>query len=296
MRTVDGIPVFSESDAYVANYDQIARDHLDHLARTRNSPFMVDHQIQQSEAITLGMVRRHLPAGARILDAGVGIGNLLRSVPTYDRYGVDIALEYLKVAQQQGLTVAMAKLAELPYVDHYFDGVVICDVLEHLIDIDISIAQIVRVLKSSGVLIVRVPNNEDLSSYVADDRYSYVHVRTFTRDSLRLYLEKCFNFKFLESAYAAESFYAASQLLNPAPALGAAIRAVLPPLAKAAEENSAPYTAEVQSLGKGLALSLEEQVDALILLRDQYPEVFAKLAKAVVRPAELVGVFRAPQS
>ena len=60
------------------------------------------------------------------------------------------------------------------------------------------------------------------------------------------------------------------------------------------EAGASPLESALRSLEKGLALNLEEQVDALILLRDQYPEVFSKLVEAVVRPAELIGVFQAP--
>ncbi|AUC98323.1 hypothetical protein CWS35_31790 [Bradyrhizobium sp. SK17] len=293
IRTVEGIPVFSESDEYVANYAKIAHDHLEHLASTHHSPFMVDDQIQDSEAVTLGLIQRYLPDGARILDAGVGTGNLLKNVPNYDRYGVDVALEYLQLALKRGLTVALAKLAEMPYVDNYFDGVVVCDVLEHLLDLDASVAQIARVLKPGGVLIVRVPNNEDLSSYVANDLYAYMHVRSFTRDSLRLYFEKCFEFKCLGFEYAAKSFYVASQILTPAPSLKAPLRDVLVPMAKAAVESNAPQAEALESLSKGLVLTLEEQVDALITLRDKHPNVFAEIAQTLIRPAEFIGVFQA---
>ncbi|MCA0417178.1 MAG: methyltransferase domain-containing protein [Proteobacteria bacterium] len=294
VRIVDNIPIFSEVDSYVANYDDIASDHLDHLGRFHHSPFMVDDQIQQSEIATLRLVQKHLQPGARILDAGVGMGNLLKDVPVYDRYGVDIAIDYLKLAQRQGVTVAMAKLVELPYIDGYFDGVVVCDVLEHLIDLDASVAQLARVLKPDGILIVRVPNNENLSSYVEDTKYSFGHVRTFSRESLRLYVEKCFGFSFVECDYCAKSFYSANQIVNSFPTMKAPIRSILPRLTKAAEARGAPFVAALAALGKGLVSSLEEQVDALILLRDEHPDVFAELTDSVLQPAELLGVFRAP--
>ncbi len=293
--TVGTIPIFSEIDKYIANYDEIAGDHLGHLERAQHSPFMVEDQIRQSEIATLRLVQKHLRPGDRILDAGVGMGGLLREAPAYDRYGVDIAIEYLKLAQQHGIAVAMSKLAELPYVDDCFDGIVVCDVLEHLIDLDASVAQLARVLKPGGVLIVRVPNAENLSYYISEAKYSFVHVRSFSLDSLRLYFEKCFGFSFVESDYCAKSFYSADQIVNAFPSAGASLRSVLPRLREVGEAQDARCTAALDVLGKGLVSSLEEQVDALILLRDEHPEIFAELSEAVLHPAELLGVFRAPR-
>ena len=54
----------------------------------------------------------------------------------------------------------------MPYEDGFFDAIVACDVLEHVIDLNECCRQILRVLKPGGVLIVRVPFKEDLSPYL----------------------------------------------------------------------------------------------------------------------------------
>ncbi len=293
LEEIDGIPIFSKNDNYILNYCQMADDHFDHEEQVGHSPFMTGDQILDSEKVTLDFVERHLPASASILDAGVGTGAMLSKVPQYDRFGIDIALPYLKKARQAGITVAMSKLVDMPFYDTVFDAVSACDVLEHLLDLDASVTQLVRVLKPGGLLFVRVPNAEDLSSYVTDQQYKYAHVRSFTVDSLRLYMEKCFGLEFLEHGYCAKSFYAASQLINPAVPVDAAVRSVLPELLNEAILSEGEYCDALRTLGKGFSLTYEEQVDALVLLRDNHPE-FMGLAHYFVRPAELVGVFRKP--
>lgn len=294
LNVEDGIPVFSTVDAYINNYENISRDHLHHLERFGHSQFMVDDQIQDSENATRRLVKRYLAEGSKLLDVGVGTGSLLSGLPEYNRYGVDIALPYLKFARDKGIKTAMSKVAELPYLDNYFDGITACDVLEHLIDLDESVAQLTRVLKPGGILIVRVPNAEDLSHYISDENYEWAHVRSFTYESLRLYFEKCFNYIFLESAYCAKSFYVSTQLLSPAPKISSKVRTLLPELLRQAESSNANCIEALRSLEKNLILTLEEQVDALILLRDQYPEVLAALSETMIRPAELLCVFRKP--
>lgn len=288
----DGIPVFSESDRYVANYDAIAQDHLRSLARGSSSPFMMEDQIQASDLATRALVKKYLQDGARVLEAGVGCGNLLKGVAGLDRHGVDISLDYLRVARDNGFSVAMSKLSELPYEREWFDGVVACDVLEHLTDCDASVAQLHRVLKPGGILIVRVPNEEDMSSYVLDHRYHYCHVRSFSGASLRLYVEKCFGLEWIESDYCASSFYAASQLLSRAPSMKSPLRSRIPALLRGTRRDRSTLRAALRTLSECLSTSLEHQVDALILLRDHHPAVFRELAPELVRPAELLAVFR----
>lgn len=292
LQIVDGIPIFVEEDEYRRNYERISRDQLKYIEQHGHSPFMTEGQISQSETATAEIISNYVQAGERILDAGIGYGEMLKRLPSLDRHGVDISLECLKVARSSGISVSLSKLSELFYPTDYFDCIVTCDVLEHLLDLDASIAEFKRVLKPGGVLVVRVPNNEDLSSYISESAYKYEHVRTFTIDSLRLYLEKCFDFSYVEHRYCSTGFYINTQLLNPAPALGNELRTVLPELESLSVSKDAKCIAALRSLSRGMALSLEEQVDALICLRDHYVDYFEALAPLMVRPAELLAVFR----
>ena len=50
----------------------------------------------------------------------------------------------------------------MPYSDESFDVILCTDVLEHVIDLNLCVAKILSVLKKGGLLIIRVPNREDL--------------------------------------------------------------------------------------------------------------------------------------
>lgn len=57
-----------------------------------------------------------------------------------------------------------------------------------------------------GILIIRVPNKEDLSGYLKENYpYNYVHLRNFDRYSLELLFTKVFRLTLLEFSYAGYS-------------------------------------------------------------------------------------------
>ena len=199
LKIIDGIPLFSELDDYIINYDQIAEDHIATLSETGESPFMTAEQIRESEIQTRHAIRSNLKEGGRILDAGVGLGGLLSELDEFSCYGVDIAMPYLRFAKSTGIEVAMAKLEELPYEDEFFDAVVACDVLEHVFGLDLSVQQLTRTLKTGGVLIIRVPNEENLDPYLSEDQsYSHSHVRNFSLASPQAVYGAVFRVNFIE--------------------------------------------------------------------------------------------------
>lgn len=191
LRQINGIPVFCEHDAYVANYEQIAADHLAHLAATGRNPWQPDGTLLAMEGATGAIVRKYAADGSRILDVGVCLGRLLAPLTTLDRYGVDLAADYLEVAREEGITVALARAEDLPYQDGLFDTVVATDVLEHVLDLHRTVSECLRVLRPGGTLIVRVPREDDLAPYL-DSEYDFVHLRRFDVPTLQLLLGRIF--------------------------------------------------------------------------------------------------------
>lgn len=195
-----GIPIFSEKDAYVENYEKIASDHVLQITDTQENPFMEEELWVSLEASTREFIQRHVPKGSRILDVGVGLGRLLEPLTEYDRFGVDISIDYLSIARQRGIEVAFAKIEELPYQADFFDAIVVCDVLEHVFDLNYCCEKILSCLRPGGVLIVRVPFKEDLAVYLNEDLpYEFIHMRNFDEASLRLHFQKIFGLQFLEA-------------------------------------------------------------------------------------------------
>lgn len=293
LEHISGIPVYSHRDSYVRNYERISRDHLSALGNNRGSPFMVQSQIDESEAELKALIRRQLTPGAMILDAGIGLGGLVAGLRDYNCYGVDISIPYLEVASRQCSGVVMAKLEELPYADSTFDAVLACDVLEHVFRLDLAVEQLLRVLKPSGVLIVRVPNEESLAMYLSDSHpYDHSHVRSFSLASLRLYFEQCFGLCYVDHSFIGYLFNSSDQLLYPSPMALSGSIAVFDQLLSTRLPRKAKKI--LRSLRLNHSLSLEQQADALILIRDSYPDVFCRLAPELLRPVEVVAAFRKP--
>lgn len=195
-----GIPIFSQATMVSQNYDQIARDHLAAARDGVSNPFMEEELWKRLERSTLDLLNKYCKEGGKVLDVGVGLGRLLDQVKNRERYGVDLTFEYLEVAKSRGIEVSCASADDLPYEDAFFDTVVCTDVLEHVFDLNAAIKSMLRVLKKNGVLIVRVPDREDLSPYLAPSYpYRFAHLRNFDESGLHLLLSRVFNCEFVES-------------------------------------------------------------------------------------------------
>jgi len=112
----------------------------------------------------LGAVRKWLdalPAGTRVLDAGCGEGILV------EEYAGKLAIEGID-ANYASQHVRQASLTALPYQDQMFERALCLDVLEHLPMPQQSeaLAELFRVLRPGGELLVSVPNLAHLQSRI----------------------------------------------------------------------------------------------------------------------------------
>ncbi len=206
----DGIPVFSKSDDYTSNYETIAADHLAAVAAAQSNPWISEEIWEMMEESTAKLVRKYAARSPsrgnklRILDVGVGLGRLLSRIQATvgsdsELHGMDISLNYLKVASRQHPNVVLAKIEDMPYRPHTFDIVTCTDVLEHVLDLNHAISQILSVIKPGGFLVVRVPNKEDLSPYLKETYpYGLAHLRAFDEFSARLLFGKIMSVEVLE--------------------------------------------------------------------------------------------------
>jgi SAM-dependent methyltransferase len=105
-------------------------------------------------------------SGDSILDIGCGTGFLLRSAAAHgaETFGLDISEEALKLAGQSAPTADLrtGNAEELPFKDGQFDHVFCLGAMEHFLDMDKGLDEMIRVTRTGGSLCVVVPNDQFL--------------------------------------------------------------------------------------------------------------------------------------
>jgi SAM-dependent methyltransferase len=132
-------------------------------------------------------ILRHLPAGARVLDAGSRTGSF--DAAMYPIQTVRLDLE-AHAAESTGYVQGDA--ACLPFASASFDAVIANHSLEHFDHLDAALREIARVVKPQGSVYVAVPD----ASTFSDKLYRWLasgggHVNAFTsRDELIALVER----------------------------------------------------------------------------------------------------------
>jgi SAM-dependent methyltransferase len=126
-----------------------------------------------------------LPPGAQVLDAGCGSGRMLEELEDYGQvFGIELDPEALDVALSRGVgQVRAGRLEQLPWGDDTFDLITCLDVIEHTPDDRRALAELRRVSRPGGWLLLTVPAYQALWSLhdIANHHY-----RRYSRRSLRL--------------------------------------------------------------------------------------------------------------
>jgi ubiquinone/menaquinone biosynthesis C-methylase UbiE len=199
IRHIENIPVFSNVNSYIENYEKISSDHVEHFNRTGKNPFMEEGYWKSVEESTKSLIKKYAKPNDKILDVGVGMGRLLEDFNHLDRYGMDISKSYLKITSKKGINCCLALIDDMPYKEEIFDIVTCTDVLEHVLDLNSSISKILNLIKKGGILIVRVPYKEDIAWYLSEDcPYEFVHLRSFDEFGLKALFTKIFYTTILE--------------------------------------------------------------------------------------------------
>jgi SAM-dependent methyltransferase len=125
----------------------------------------------------LPLAAEHLAGAARVLDLGCGEGQVARLAVASGAervVGLDPAAAQLAEAVRRGGGVAYARGTggALPFGSAAFDAVVVCLVLEHVVELDSTFDEIARVLRPGGrlVLFLNHPLFQTPGSGWIDDR------------------------------------------------------------------------------------------------------------------------------
>lgn len=108
----------------------------------------------------LQMIRRWADVSGRILDDGCGLGTYLAAFAPYSdhRFGLEVEADRARRAQRRATGVAVGVGEHLPFPDGSFDFVLSNEVIEHADDDVKYAAEMVRVTRPGGRIVVFCPN------------------------------------------------------------------------------------------------------------------------------------------
>jgi SAM-dependent methyltransferase len=120
----------------------------------------------------------HFSPRDRLLDVGCGTAWIQDHFPNY--VGIDLSAEAVEHARERGRNAMVHDVEQpLPFDDDSFDGVIVKDLLEHVLDPVSVVREIGRVLRPGGLVFASSP---DAQRWVWDD---YTHRRPYTLTGYR---------------------------------------------------------------------------------------------------------------
>lgn len=168
------------------------------------------HHRDQNYMADLKTIRKYKPSG-NFLDIGTNMGFFLRNARGWgwNLYGIEPSPSLSGIARKHfDLNVKTAFLEDANFPDSFFDLITMTDVFEHLTEPGKILTDAHKILKSDGILYIKVPNGlfslfklyaaraiGRLKKYDIFD--SYEHVTHYSHKTLRLMLEK-HNFKIIK--------------------------------------------------------------------------------------------------
>ncbi|MCA9602279.1 MAG: class I SAM-dependent methyltransferase [Myxococcales bacterium] len=109
--------------------------------------------------LEMGIIER-MVRGKSVLEAGCGTGLILERLARVasDAQGFDLSPGMLDKARERGLNVKLGSVTEVPYDDNSFDVVCSFKVLAHVPEIGAALAELARVTKPGGRMVLEFYN------------------------------------------------------------------------------------------------------------------------------------------
>src|SRR6266550_773550 len=140
-----------------------------------------------------------LPAGARVVEVGSYVGGFLHVARewSWNAIGVDVGQDTSHFARAHGYETLDGSLEDWRFADRAFDGVFIWNTFEQIADPKQLLAEVRRILKPGGVLVIRTPNANfyraaaDVSLLGHSNLLAFPHLYGYTRRSLNRLVTSC---------------------------------------------------------------------------------------------------------
>lgn len=140
----------------------------------------------------------NLGVTGRVLDIGCSTGLFLSMLPeqTWERIGVDISPVAAREARERfRLDVHVGDVKSAGFPDEHFDLVTLWHTLEHIPDPIQTLAEVRRILKPSGYLVIAVPNGDSLQLQLFREHWFFLsdpsHLTYFSPRTLTMALHAC---------------------------------------------------------------------------------------------------------
>ncbi len=99
----------------------------------------------------------------KVLEVGCGAGHILERIPRGKLTGVDISAIQIERAEKRysgKAELIIAKGEDLPFKDKSFDRIICTEVFEHVLEPELVLAEMKRVLKDDGIISLSIPNEK----------------------------------------------------------------------------------------------------------------------------------------
>jgi len=134
---------------------------------------LIESLVRWTAALHARLLTKELPLGARVLDVGCGRGVLLGQMSDLGFQAHGFEINETATDSRAEIRVA-AELSQARYADDSFDQVILWHVLEHLPNPIETLAEIRRILRPEGQLVVAVPNFSSAQSVWAGPNWFHL--------------------------------------------------------------------------------------------------------------------------
>jgi SAM-dependent methyltransferase len=172
--------------------------------RDGNEEYYLDETNLASCGHKLAWVRRHVPDGKRLLDAGANFGHFLNVARDhYEASGIEISAVAVAWSRAHfGVDNHVASIESLPAErSRPYDAVTLWDVIEHVPDPEKVLASLRGVLRPGGLLFLSTPDAGSPVARVMRGKWHYLdpvqHIVLFNRANIGAVLRKA-GFEVLE--------------------------------------------------------------------------------------------------
>ncbi|MCI0746736.1 MAG: class I SAM-dependent methyltransferase [Verrucomicrobia subdivision 3 bacterium] len=162
-----------------------------HGSGARRFPWWVEKLQRALYRRRAAAVEKVLGRKGRVLDVGCGPGFLLREFRErgWEVQGTEFGEHSARHAREAlGLPVTVGDLSNLQLPATHFDAVVMWHVLEHIVDVHATIAEVARILQPGGIFLCAVPNFGSLEARCTRDKWFHLdvprHLNHFTIPAL----------------------------------------------------------------------------------------------------------------